>query len=481
MLPSLRDPKARSEYPKELPAWMELDYFRRAGSLRTWRSGLSWFVLALGAGLIVFLLVGTRDRRAFQAAPVSRVHRPINEDCHTCHTRGFQTARRLWPGGASAHSVSDAACTQCHPGSVHHKRQVGETACASCHREHRGEYLLAQLNDQTCTTCHADLAARTNTSMPTDLKRPIQNVTNFTRQGHPEFALWVSGGKDEGTVRFNHRKHLKAGGIPVGERRTLTVLSCDRCHELDQSGSYMRPIEYERHCQECHPLNAGLAGDFKDERTRRDFAVFVDKPLTHPARGRTAQAVRAELRERYTEFARRHPGVLGDALAEPPPRPVPGSTRTDDVTAEKEWAWVAMQLKKAEPPLFNSNAGCLHCHRETTKPGERRDGLPTYAPPAIKERWLPHSVFKHETHRALDCEQCHAGVRESELSSAVLMPRVASCQECHKPGEQGARADCNECHLYHNPEAERAWRGTLSIEYFFKGRSPSASPPDSTH
>ncbi|MDR3638814.1 MAG: hypothetical protein P4L84_33715 [Isosphaeraceae bacterium] len=473
MLPSLRDPKARSEYPKELPVWLELDYFRRSRFLRTWRGGLSWGALALGVAVVAWLLGGTRDRRAFQAAPVSRVHRPINDDCLACHTRGFETAKRLWRNDAATHSVPDTACQQCHPGSIHHARELGETHCVSCHREHRGESLLAQLDQGTCTSCHADLTAHTASAKASDVERLIRNVSAFTTKGHPEFALWEAGAQDDGTVRFNHRKHLRPGGIPVGETRTMTVLACDRCHELDQGGRYMRPIDYSRHCRECHPLQTGLAGDFPDGPARQEWAVFVATPLQHPNRGETAASVRAELRERFTAFAQGHPEVLGLGLSAPPARPVPGARRpADEQRAEKEWAWVAEQLRRAEPPLFDSKAGCLYCHTETTKPSDRPGGLPAYAAPAIKERWLPHSVFKHETHRALDCEQCHAGASKSEQTSAVLMPRIAACQQCHKPDASAARADCAECHVYHNPVAERSWKGRFTIEQFFQGHAP---------
>ena len=468
MLPSLRDPKARSEYPKELPVWMELDYFWRPRFLRTWRRGLSWGTLALGIVAIVLLLGGSRDRRAFQAAPVSRVHRPIDDDCHACHTRRFETIKRVWQDHVGAYSVPDAACQKCHPGSVHHSRELGATACVRCHREHRGDELLAQLNEQTCTSCHADLKAHTATGAPSDVDRPIRDVRSFTAQGHPEFAIWESGAKDEGTIRFNHRKHLQPGGIPVGEQRTLTKLACDRCHELDDDGRYMQPIDYDRHCRDCHPLNAGLTGDFHDERLHRDFARFVETPLRHPARGEGANSVRAELRERFTAFARHHPEVLGVGPNPAPARPLPGRRpMAEDAPAEKEWTWVAEQLRRAEPPLFDSKAGCLFCHTETSKASERTDGLPEYAAPAIKDRWLPHSVFDHETHRALDCEQCHAGARQNELSSTVLMPRIGTCQQCHKPDQVAARAGCTECHIYHNPKSERSWNGTLTIEQLF--------------
>ncbi len=464
MLPSLRDSKTRSEYPKELPHWLELDYFRRPGALRAGRRALSAAVFVLSLGCVGLFLLSTRDRRAFQAGPVSRVHRLINDDCNACHTRGFETAKRLWHGDSGVHSVADASCLKCHPGPVHHRRQVGETACASCHREHRSENLLAQVDSQSCTSCHADLNLHLDPHQPREGERSFRNVGAFTPRGHPEFALWKPGVRDEGTILFNHEKHLNPRGIPVGEDRRLRVLSCDRCHEPDADRRYMRSIAYDRHCAECHPLKAGVAGTSDDSRLREAAIAFAESPIPHPQRGENAATVRAVLRERYVRFLQDNPAVLGERSAEQPRRVIPGRReRVGEPATTEAWNWVGDQLKQAEHALFRNKAGCLYCHQELPAKDPKAGDLPSFAP-GIKARWLPHSIFDHERHRALDCQQCHAGVSQSAETSQILMPRIGVCQQCHKPERSAARADCTECHRYHPAAAEPAWTGSLSIE-----------------
>src|SRR5262249_39637664 len=91
-------------------------------------------------------------------------------------------------------------------------------------------------------------------------------------------------------------------------------------------------------------------------------------------------------------------------------------------------------------------------------------------------RWLPHSVFSHDSHRPLQCLECHPGVPESRLTSDVLMPAIESCRKCHTGTERGARSDCVECHTYHPAPARREASHDLAIEAFLRGlgRHPSA-------
>ena len=59
----------------------------------------------------------------------------------------------------------------------------------------------------------------------------------------------------------------------------------------------------------------------------------------------------------------------------------------------------------------------------------------------------------------LGCEQCHAA-RGSAETADVLLPGIDTCLRCHHHGAKAtARADCVECHVYHDPAAQRASRG----------------------
>jgi hypothetical protein len=471
--------------PKTLSEWFELDYFRRRRLFRGLRRSLIG-VAFLASCLTVGWTLLPGKQTVYQAGPLSTAHALFNQDCGKCHTEAFPTLKRLWTSDAAVRSVPDSACQQCHSGARHHDC-VAPRNCASCHHEHRGQTALARVTDDQCTFCHADLKC--------DNGRAISfapHITAFLEGRHPEFRLWREGEPaDPGTVRFNHKLHLEAmldidheqrklqrqklqeiGGAPcAGELPKKQVrLACRSCHEMDAAGRYMQPISFDRHCKECHPLSVQLVGDWKPPLRERACA-FSTSPAPHPAAGETAEAVRAALRERLTRFILNpdNKAFLTDPKPVQPARPIPGWGRIEPVSP-REYAWVNRQLEQIEWVLFDGGGGCRHCHQETTIMARRPGGLPDYRPPGLRgveKPWYEHSVFSHNSHKALDCAQCHAGVEASEKASDVLMPRLATCRQCHNTQDRAsARADCVACHLYHNLEEKRQFQGRLTIQQF---------------
>jgi hypothetical protein len=433
----MRDPKVLSE-------WMDLDYFRRPRRLRLLRGRLAWATLLLGV-VGVWAVLRASDRRVFQAGPVSTAHAMFNNDCAACHTESFQALKRLWHGSEGLPSVKDESCKNCHDGAPHHEQQVSSPNCASCHREHRGRAVLAQVADGHCTACHADL--RRKDGEPPE----VQNVSDFT--SHPEFALWR--GKppeDHASLRFNHQAHLKETGV-LGPDRKPVKLECGSCHQPDAERRYPLPVNYEKHCASCHALTFQVAGDWKDEKVRKAAEQFAREPAPHKA----PAVVRALLRERYTRFVQDNPAVLDPKLRPPPERPIPG--RPPPPVTKEEWNWVTLQLRETERVLFDGPGGCRYCHRPAGEPA--RDRLPEYAPTRVPARWYPQSVFNHDSHRLLACTECHPAPA-STATRDVLVPRIATCQQCHHPG-QGARSDCVTCHRYHDRANERSPNGRRTI------------------
>ena len=127
----------------------------------------------------------------------------------------WRRRRRRRPGSFSW-TVSDNACTTCHAGPDHNTKSV-TPRCASCHVEHLGREVLAQIADRHCVQCHRSLEP--TKPQKTDFHR---SVTAFDGQQHPQFAVTV---KDRGRVlldatppptddtpiKLNHLVHLKAG------------------------------------------------------------------------------------------------------------------------------------------------------------------------------------------------------------------------------------------------------------------------------
>lgn len=473
MLPSLRDANSASEYPRSLSSWLELDYFRRRGRLRRVRGPAGWAALLACAIILVVCAFLPGKQQIYQSAPVSTAHRMFNDDCAACHNVHFATASRLWHGDDAVQSVTDAACLTCHSGDVHHARQLGPSACADCHREHRGASELARVGDDHCTSCHADLKRHTASTAASDTDRAFRDIDAFVggTHPHPPFAL-SERPVDPGTIRFNHRVHMNPGGLLMAGSLERRKLDCAACHQPDSERRYMQPIRYEAHCAACHPLPARLFDEPRGAPERAEADRFRSQPAPHPEAGEGTETVRALLRDRYLAFARRFPSVYGAAVAADTAGPLVGRRAGETappVRAESEWA--ERQLAQAERMLFAGEGGCRYCHQPAASAAapETRTTLPAFEPPRIRARWLPHSVFSHDRHRSLDCAECHTRAGQSAQTSDVLIPGIESCRTCHTGTERGARSDCVECHAYHPHLPASQASHNLAIDDFVRG------------
>jgi hypothetical protein len=184
--------------PNDLTEALELDYFQRQRPLNRWLRRCTW--TAGGVALVWALwAIWPANHSALQAGPVATPHAMFNHNCGICHTEAFVTATRLVPGDSRS-SVPDQACLQCHA-APDHNRSVKSENCASCHKEHRGNVMLARPTDKHCTACHANLKDQTGEPCP------YENVSSFA--AHPQFALWRDKTpSDPGNVEFSHAKHL---------------------------------------------------------------------------------------------------------------------------------------------------------------------------------------------------------------------------------------------------------------------------------
>ncbi|MBL8797022.1 MAG: hypothetical protein JNM56_24180 [Planctomycetia bacterium] len=435
--------------PKSLPDWLELDYYQRPRPLRRWKWLIAVVVFLACVAIVgaVFFVPG--NRLLYQAGPVSPVHNMFNNECGVCHTDSFAGAKRLLPGDAHPVSVPDSACSQCHSGPWHQEQQTFTPACASCHREHRGESLL-HVADGHCTNCHADLKRKDGQPSP------FQNITSFAKD-HPEFALWRgTGAPDPGTIRFNHQLHLKAdlrgpGGKP-------TQLDCLNCHRYDEQRQYFQPLSYEKNCKECHPLSVTLSGDWKDDQLKQAAQTFGQEAAPH----REPAIVRSVLHDRLAQLAEKYPALLDTRQGTSATRPFPGK-RPPEADPATTASWVNEQLQTTTRQLFDGAAGCRYCHQvsQVRTPA----GLPEYAPSAIRQRWFAHARFRHDSHRQLACVECHAAPG-SATTGDVLMPKIDTCKQCHGPPAVASTA-CVHCHGYHDWKHD-GYRGKMTIQEFLR-------------
>ncbi len=437
--------KDETPYPRNFERWYALDYFRRPRALTSTRFYVTLLTTVVAYILCKATMVVPSVHHVHQAAAVSKAHAMLSQDCASCHDKPFQPALRLFAAHMGP-SVSNQRCNHCHVGAIHHAKQSHEPDCASCHREHQGhEVLASHVSDRHCTSCHGDLA---NHLQPGE-KAPFHaTITQFNRD-HPEFAPSAKGKQDQAKILFNHAAHLD---LDLGELKVLGAkghkLACVDCHQMDDERKYLKPINYEKHCAQCHVLNVALVGDFAPP-LKPAVAAFSRRPLPHREPG----VVRAVLRDRLVEFAQVH-GVVANKGVPSVPRPLPWRPVTDE-----QWSWAQGQAKQTENLLFMNRqwqknealTGCTHCHIEK----DRAAGLPVYHKTEIPARWYTHSIFNHGSHRTMDCGACHdrniaeVKVVDSKTTADILLPTAKVCQECHTGKKGGARNACVECHRYH--------------------------------
>jgi hypothetical protein len=463
---------------KNLAKRMDLQYFKQAHPLRSWRLWLS--ILVPVVAVVWFVAQRANSQKVYSSGPLSASHAVLGKNCNVCHvtTLGFFRAK-----------VNDDACLKCHDAPAHHGEKVAFTVtCGSCHVEHTGSLRLASTENVACTQCHADL--RTRSGSP----QYVRDVKDFDKE-HPEFAALRPGFHDPGQVKLNHYAHLRPNlAGPNGP----VQLDCQDCHRLrlaamdstwpyampqttaqSMSGSpaasqsmsqpqpvaagmsadlkhspsldYMLPILYATQCAGCH------VKDLQFDK-RFDQGVPHDKP----------EVVQAFLIQKYSDYFATHPKALSEVVA--PERILPNTVKMPLPVPRNRQEWMDQQIMLADRLLFDK--GCKLCHVMIEQNGaegtatEGKGPLPMVAKSSIPARWFLHAEFDHDSHRLLTCTACHTQTPDSRQTADILLPGIKSCRDCHEDGgprHDAASARCSECHSYHDWTKERPTKGKFTI------------------
>lgn len=436
---------------KKLAQRIDRNYFQRMFPLVYWRR-VGWIVLtAVGLLWVGWSLLS--GKQAFNAGPLATAHKIAINDCKSCHLESA-----VW-----GTKVSDKACLTCHDGPKHQVRQIDDDVptCASCHVDHKGSPRLAAVSDKSCVACHSDLRV---TGGPHKFAEHIKSLTD----GHPEITAVRDGHPpDPGTIKLNHKVHLKKDlrgpegklvqmvcadchhmAMPADRDKNTMVTTASLFESLPPSASpmippspYLRslspeiePSIFERDCMSCHPLQF-------DPR-------FKDAPH------KDGKTVHDYVTKQYTDYIASHPDAIHEtsipALTASIPSPAvdPGlpNQQTKPLPPPRNAAeWVSQRVTEAELLLFQKD--CKECHSVTYS-------APT-APPDVPKanqtiRWMRDSRFDHKSHQLVDCAECHKDAKQSERTSDVLLPKLATCEKCHTGGSDGAASGCYECHIYHD-------------------------------
>lgn len=376
----------------------KVDYADAFRLKRTWLTKLSLVAIGLIITLAVIAEVTKKEKQsAFMPGGVSSAHarpdrsgRIIAKECDACHDP--------W------NSVSDERCMSCHKRAAHAQNEKQPLTCMACHTEHREMQKLALVNDQTCASCHADLTPHVKVALAGN--SAVRSITAFGKD-HPE----LPSASDTNNIRFNHKLHLKKGGIQnaTGRREEL---KCESCHKLVVTRGKADPVEleFEQHCQSCHKLTF-------DPR-------FPTSEIPHGGDPQLAYGYIATTYAGNRDIIGKSPDEVRRIL-----------TRRSNVGLDERAVINAAQVVVKK---------CGQCH-ELKRVSERY----VVDPPKIVTQWMPGSRFTHTpiTHRT-DCESCHRDLRTSVKTADVHIPKKSDCASCHGAGANAA-SSCMTCHEYH--------------------------------
>jgi hypothetical protein len=392
----------------------------------------------------------------WSSGKLSLVHATLENNCAACHTRPFV-------------AVENQSCTACHSKIHDHADPrrllaakvspgisgkielaaagafgIPEGRCVECHTEHEGATAMPVTQQRFCSDCHGGLDKKLS-----DTK--ILNVSDFGTD-HPQFRPAIMSNPEgpspivqrvsldarpleDNGLKFPHRLHLsKTNGVARmaqtfnGEHGFGKELSCANCHVPDESGARFKPVNMEQDCAMCH----SLAFDRIDGTIRT---------LRH---GEPDQVV-ADLRAFYRSTVPLRPINFGSV-----DRRRPGDFAARRTSSNLAFASATRggRAEAAIRSVFSEGGACFDCHR-VTQPGVQG---PNYGivPVRLPERYMKKGWFDHASHTTESCQSCHAAPT-SDSASDVLLPKIASCRECHggESAHKQVQSSCAMCHDYH--------------------------------
>lgn len=321
-----------------------------------------------------------------------------------------------------------------------------------------------------------------------------------------------------------------------GKEISYTQLTCMACHELDSGrrsrfdvkdaagnvvedgwngtdkivpeaprenllparaeGAYYLPVNFEKHCQACHPIAINLKtreghdvrldlphrkqlNDFSDTLYDRVTRIFLINEGGASAKSDLPSRLDKPLFPVTTEGKEKLKEAFDDA-----------KKKLFDPTKGKLNDSIRNTGERGDLAIKTSGTTCQKCHTVTQDQVSKELFVKPGNTPSV---WFEHAKFSHVGHRAMKCAECHknyAGDTSYDPSSGALrwedpeqwddpksgikQPKVdiagvEECQKCHSPAREengvqfgGVRHDCTDCHRYHNAEFPLQGMGAIN-------------------
>jgi hypothetical protein len=430
---------------------------------------------------------GVRDEHIPEHAKVPRA------TCEQCHVQG--AARETWQAvaataGHRTHLESDSSalkgkveCLTCHARTAH-RFQPADTTCVQqgCHLTEESRIQLGRMAGQSdlhCILCHQFtlpvVALATRDSAAGTLRPNLDQCLSCHQMRGLVPGFRAERDPHNGTCGMCHNPHAQTTVAAAA-----TSCSAAGCHADWRSEPFHTGLTHRnvaQNCALCHQPHAArvdasdCTGCHDEVRSRpgshpRPPAVFDTAatlrqslaPPTHEPQLEQPGKVKGDSPPAAEAPLERPSKVKGDAppLDDPPwgpstLHPLPSDTFSHPRHQKLACLTCHVTTSREARLTFEAPRGCQICHHEGPgkdqcatchETGELAAASPV--PVTITIRDTPARErpvgFRHETHRAVQCQDCH-----QEQVSLTATDSVASCQGCHVPHHETGR-DCAACH-----------------------------------
>lgn len=234
---------------------------------------------------------------------------------------------------------------------------------------------------------------------------------------------------------FSHDSHLTQ---MKGDRR----YTCSDCHTLSQGGdkksdfpiceSPRMPFPSHDKCIGCHPSS------FFKPPIVICTTCHVDTKITEKTPLKEQTGVQAPLR---TDFS--HQLHLD-----------PKMRVKDKFKLVKDCSFCHRFVNGGEKVLLPEHPQCCECHtKQDVEPSINDCAGCHYRPKSEKNPSSMVKKFSHVQHKtdpatneSLHCLRCHFDVPKSQKIATLILPKMATCVECHQGELAFSYAECLKCH-----------------------------------
>ncbi|HWK41189.1 MAG TPA: cytochrome c3 family protein [Croceibacterium sp.] len=383
---------------------------------------------------------------SWRTGPLSLKHHGLEDNCEACHAEPFVAVR-------------DETCLTCHEDIADHATQSRQANARGplspgAAIQWQVAHAFNKPGPGACTDCHTEhegagrmqpareqFCADCHGSLDTRLTdTALGNASDFGK-AHPEFnamLITAAGQKEPQRVSLSDKPRQWNGlRFPHDMHLDKRGGVARMAQRLGAANGYGDPLE----CNDCHRTTADgvrfLPVDMEQDCESCHSLVIdqVGGVFRKVRHGDAAQA-RAEL----LALGRASRPPLVQNRIRPGEYGASGIYRANFGGPATGTALLAGAMAR--------EGLCGECHVPAGRPGSL-DVMPVTQP----SRYFMHGWFDHDAHKQEQCSSCHAA-NTSGSSADLLLPGIGQCRDCHQ-GESTRKAEvpssCAMCHSYHPP------------------------------